>query len=85
MVVAEVLGVGLERIRVVAGDSALTPKDNGAYSSRITYMVGNAAIDAANNLKKVLIEAAAKKLDAKLARTMEPRAATPGRRNEPHL
>ncbi len=35
----------LERVRVIAGDSAITPKDNGAYSSRITFMVGNAAID----------------------------------------
>jgi 4-hydroxybenzoyl-CoA reductase subunit alpha len=63
--VAETLGIALERVRVVAGDSAVTPKDNGAYSSRITFMVGNAAIDAARNLKTVLVEAAAKKLDAR--------------------
>jgi len=63
--VAETLGVPLDRIRVVAGDSAITPKDNGAYSSRITFMVGNAAIDAAKNLKAILLEAAAYKLDAK--------------------
>ncbi|HET7366064.1 MAG TPA: molybdopterin cofactor-binding domain-containing protein [Burkholderiales bacterium] len=54
MVVAEVLGIGLERIRVVAGDSALTPKDNGAFSSRISFMCGNAAIAAAEELKKLL-------------------------------
>jgi 4-hydroxybenzoyl-CoA reductase subunit alpha len=48
----------------VAGDSAITPKDNGAYSSRITFMVGNAAIDAAKSLRKTLIEAAARKLEA---------------------
>ena len=63
--VAEVLGLDMSRLQIVTSDSKLTPKDNGAYSSRITYMVGNAAIDAANNLKKVLIAAAAKKLDAK--------------------
>jgi 4-hydroxybenzoyl-CoA reductase subunit alpha len=62
--VAETLGVALERVRVVAGDSAITPKDNGAYSSRITFMVGNAAIDAAKNLREILIEAAARKLEA---------------------
>ena len=61
--VAEVLGIDMGRIRIIAGDSAITPKDNGAYSSRVTYMVGNAAIDAATNLKTLLIEAAAKKLD----------------------
>jgi len=62
--VAETLGVALERVRVVAGDSAVTPKDNGAYSSRITFMVGNAAIDAARKLRSILAEAAAHKLDA---------------------
>jgi 4-hydroxybenzoyl-CoA reductase subunit alpha len=60
---AEALGVDMSRIRVVAADSALTPKDNGSYSSRVTYMVGNATIDAANNLKQVLTEAAARKLE----------------------
>ncbi len=63
--VAETLGVALERVRVIAGDSAVTPKDNGAYSSRITFMVGNAAIDAANKLKAILTEAAAGKLEAR--------------------
>jgi 4-hydroxybenzoyl-CoA reductase subunit alpha len=63
--VAEVLGVDWNRIRVVSADSALTPKDNGSYSSRVTFMVGNAAIHAATQLKQILIEAAAKKLEAK--------------------
>ena len=63
--VAETMDISLDRIRVVAADTAVTPKDNGAYSSRITFMVGNAAIDAAKNLKAVLVAAAAKKLEAK--------------------
>jgi 4-hydroxybenzoyl-CoA reductase subunit alpha len=63
--VAEVLGLDLSRVRVVTGDSEVVPKDNGSYSSRVTFMVGNAAIDAAQNLKTVLIAAAARKLDAK--------------------
>jgi 4-hydroxybenzoyl-CoA reductase subunit alpha len=63
--VADTLGVPLERVRIVAGDSAITPKDNGAYSSRITFMVGNAAIDAARNLKSLLVGAAARKLEAR--------------------
>jgi 4-hydroxybenzoyl-CoA reductase subunit alpha len=62
--VAETLGVALERVRVIAADSAVTPKDNGAYSSRITFMVGNAAIDAARRLKAILAETAARKLEA---------------------
>jgi 4-hydroxybenzoyl-CoA reductase subunit alpha len=63
--VAETLGVPIDRIRVVSADSAITPKDNGAYSSRITFMVGNAAIDAAKRLKVKLVEAAAKKLETR--------------------
>ena len=63
--VAEVLGLDLSRLRVVTGDSEVVPKDNGSYSSRVTFMVGNAAIDAAQNLKAVLIAAAARKLEAK--------------------
>ncbi len=63
--VAEVLGLHLARVRVVTGDSEVVPKDNGSYSSRVTFMVGNAAINAAQNLKAVLIAAAARKLDAK--------------------
>jgi len=63
--VAEVLGLDISRIRIVTGDSDVVPKDNGSYSSRVTFMVGNAAIDAAQNLKRLLIVAAARKLDAK--------------------
>ena len=63
--VAETLDIPLDRIRVIAGDSAITPKDNGAYSSRITFMVGNAAIDAAKHMKAVLVAAAARKLEAR--------------------
>jgi len=62
--VAEVLGLDLGRVRIVSGDSDVVPKDNGSYSSRVTFIVGNAAIDAANKLKAVLITAAARRLDA---------------------
>ena len=63
--VAETLDISLDRIRVIAADTAITPKDNGAYSSRITFMVGNAAIDAAKKMKAILVEAAARKLEAR--------------------
>lgn len=61
---AEMLGVDLARIQVVANDSVVTPKDNGSYSSRVTFMVGNAAIEAARNLRDILVKTAAAKLDA---------------------
>lgn len=65
IVVAETLDISLDRVRVIAADTAVTPKDNGAYSSRITFMVGNAAIEAARKLKSVLVTAAARKLEAR--------------------
>jgi 4-hydroxybenzoyl-CoA reductase subunit alpha len=54
MVAAEVLGIELARIRVIAADSALTPKDNGSYSSRVSFMAGNAALAAAQEMKRIL-------------------------------
>jgi 4-hydroxybenzoyl-CoA reductase subunit alpha len=62
-VVAEVLGVPMARIRIVTTDSALTPKDNGSYSSRVSFMVGNAALRAAEELLRLLVAAAAKRLE----------------------
>ncbi len=62
-IVAEVLALPIARIRVVATDSALTPKDNGSYSSRVSFMVGNAALRAAQAMKRALLEAAAKRLE----------------------
>jgi 4-hydroxybenzoyl-CoA reductase subunit alpha len=61
-IVAEVLLVPMQRIRLVSTDSALTPKDNGSYSSRVSFMVGNAALNASKALKRLLIEAAARRL-----------------------
>jgi 4-hydroxybenzoyl-CoA reductase subunit alpha len=62
--VAEVMGLPLSRVRIVSGDSEVVPKDNGSYSSRVTFIVGNAAIDAANKLKALLVAAAARRLEA---------------------
>jgi 4-hydroxybenzoyl-CoA reductase subunit alpha len=62
-VAAEVLELPLARFRVIAADSVLTPKDNGSYSSRVSFMVGNAALRAAEAMKQVLVAAAARKLE----------------------
>ena len=64
-IAAEALGLELARFRVVAADSAVTPKDNGSYSSRVSLMVGNAALAAAGELKRLLVAAAARKLEAR--------------------
>ncbi len=49
-VVCEELGVEPEAVRVVSGDTDLTPVDLGAYSSRVTMMAGNACLRAAREL-----------------------------------
>src|SRR5436309_3548698 len=46
-IVAEVLGLDPFDIAVVTADTDLTPVDLGSYSSRVTLMTGNAAIEAA--------------------------------------
>ena len=62
-VVAEVLGCDLARVRVIAADTDLTPIDLGSYSSRVTFMAGNAALRAAQDVKKNIVSAAAKRMD----------------------
>ncbi len=57
--VAEELGIPVERVQVVAADTDLCPVDLGAYSSRVTFMVGNAAIDAARKLRRKIVNAVA--------------------------
>lgn len=61
-IVAEVLGLEAEDVRLVTGDTDLTPVDLGSYSSRVTLMMGNAAIQAAERAKAILAAAAGKKL-----------------------
>jgi len=61
--VAEVLGIGAEDVKLVTGDTDLTPVDLGSYSSRVTLMMGNAAIQAAERARAILAAAAALKLN----------------------
>ncbi len=61
-VVAEVLGCALSRVRVIAADTDLTPIDLGSYSSRVTFMAGNAALRAAQDVKTNIVSAAAKRM-----------------------
>jgi 4-hydroxybenzoyl-CoA reductase subunit alpha len=61
-VVAEVLGVGLGRVKVIAADTDLTPVDIGSYSSRVTFMNGNAALRAAEDVKQKMLPAVARRL-----------------------
>src|SRR6185436_11353347 len=60
--VAEVLGIDPVDIREDTAATDLTPVDLGSYSSRVTLMMGNAAIQAAERARELLAGAVAKKL-----------------------
>jgi 4-hydroxybenzoyl-CoA reductase subunit alpha len=66
--VAEVLGIDPFDVRCVTGDTDLTPVDLGSYSSRVTLMMGNAAIQAAERARDLLAGAVAAKLDVPKSR-----------------
>ena len=67
-IVAEVLGIEPLDIRIVTGDTDLTPVDLGSYSSRVTLMTGNAAIQAAERAKEMLAKAVSAKLEVPVER-----------------
>ncbi len=73
MIVAEELGVPLERIEVINSDTAVKPWDVGVHASRTTFIAGNAALRAARSLKAQLLGMAAEILDEK-AEDLELRA-----------
>jgi 4-hydroxybenzoyl-CoA reductase subunit alpha len=62
-IAAETLGCSLSRVKVIAADTDLTPIDIGSYSSRVTFMNGNATLRAAQDVKKQIATAAAKKMN----------------------
>jgi 4-hydroxybenzoyl-CoA reductase alpha subunit len=63
-IVAEVLGLSLEDIRITSADTAMTPPDMGTYSSRVTVAAGNAALKAARAAKQEIFRVVAKKMEA---------------------
>jgi 4-hydroxybenzoyl-CoA reductase alpha subunit len=69
-ITAEVLGVDPFDIRVVTADTDLTPVDLGSYSSRVTLMSGNAALQAAERAREIILPHAARKLDVPMTRVV---------------
>ncbi|HSP16397.1 MAG TPA: molybdopterin cofactor-binding domain-containing protein [Thermoanaerobaculia bacterium] len=61
-IVSEILGVDPFAIRLVTGDTDLTPVDLGSYSSRVTVMAGNAAVEASERAKTMIAGAVSAKL-----------------------
>lgn len=60
IIVAEVLGLSFDNIFVIGADTLITPIDLGSYSSRVTFMAGNAAKMAAENLRTKVLEGVSK-------------------------
>ncbi len=63
LTVAEILGIDPATVRCVSGDTDLTPVDLGSYSSRVTLMAGNAAIQAAERARALVAEAVAERME----------------------
>jgi 4-hydroxybenzoyl-CoA reductase alpha subunit len=63
-IVAEELGLEPKDVRLVTADTDTTPVDLGSYSSRVTFMAGNAALEAARKLLAILVQAVAEKTGA---------------------
>ena len=68
VIVAEELGLHLDDVRVLSADTDLCPVDLGAYSSRITLMVGNACMEAAQKLRRKVRASVAKRWELPAAR-----------------
>ncbi len=66
--VADVLGIELGDIRLCVADTDLTPVDLGSYSSRVTLMMGNAAIQAAERARELVAQAAGDALEVPVSR-----------------
>src|SRR4029434_10477522 len=62
-IVAEILAIDPFDVRAVTGDTDLTPVDLGSYSSRVTLMMGHAAVQAAERARELLAEAVSPKLN----------------------
>jgi len=58
-IVGSVLGVPMERVRVILGDTDNTPYGGGTWASRGAGIGGEAALQAAKNLRKNILDVAA--------------------------
>ncbi len=58
------LGVPVESIQLVRGDTDTLPWDHGHGGSRMTFTIGRSALEAAQDLKRQLLEEAAQHLEA---------------------
>ena len=62
-IVAEALGISLEKVRVISMDTETTPIDSGSFASKVTFIHGNAAKKAAEIVREKLLGTVADSLE----------------------
>ena len=62
-IAADAVGVPLDKVRVPATDTAITPYNGPVASSRTTYHMGNAILDAGGRIREQVLELAAEQFD----------------------
>jgi len=63
MMAAEILGTKPELIRLITSDTDTTLPCMGTFGSRVAFCAGNAVVQAATNLKELILKVAARILD----------------------
>jgi CO/xanthine dehydrogenase Mo-binding subunit len=63
--VADQMKVAIEHVRVVIGDTDSAPRDGGMRASRMTYVAGNAMVQACNQLREKLLRQAGRMLECR--------------------
>jgi len=63
--VADQMQVGIDQVRVVIGDTDTAPRDSGMRASRMTYVAGNAMVQACDKLREKLLDQAARMLECR--------------------
>lgn len=62
-IASEVLGVPMERVSVIAGDTDTTPYETGVGGSNMTYRAGNSVRQAAEDAREQVLDLAAEHLE----------------------
>lgn len=63
--VADQMKVAIDRVRIVIGDTDTAPRDGGMRASRMTYVAGNAMVQACDQLREKLLGHAARMLECR--------------------
>jgi CO/xanthine dehydrogenase Mo-binding subunit len=64
--VADQMNVSVDQVRVTIGDTDSAPRDGGMRASRMTYVAGNAIMQACEKLRARLLEQAARMLECRV-------------------